>query len=794
MRFTFQLWQARSAKLPLLGSRSGLRLFVLLLPIALATAGCGVGTPVAAHTGLNVTPGIATVDTNCAGCNALTPSGAATEQFSAHLEDGTPAAVLWAVSAAPVSGSGSTRALAAPAGSITSEGRYTPPVYLTQDALAVTVTATLVSDPAVSASTTLTVTPGFFQPLTPENVAIGPNGSATITGMLAEAGGSTAIHFALASSPLGSLSGSPGSDLGTGLGTGLGTLSRSHCQRHPLAATTCSVVYTAPAMLSASSLAYVVATVDHSSSRVIATVLINASGITSNPVPHQVQQFSPVLLGSSGGHHFDYETDHNTITGCCGGTLGALVEDRSGTQFLLSNNHVLALGDQALSGDPIVQPALIDNGCSPSGVTAIGALASFVPLAARHSNVDAALARIATGSVDSAGRILEFGTKLADGTLGSAPPGISSTGGRGEAIVASMLPLAVAKSGRTTGLTCANVSAVGLDVKVEYFKDCAETIPSFSKTFTNQIGMSGNGFSDAGDSGALVVDAANAEPVGLLFAGGLDSAGVSQAIANPVADVLGELSSQSASGALQSTASGYSFVGTADHPVSCLSYGDSTVATLQSRSLSRAEIDRAQPALSAARGLVNSSSGIVGVALGKSNDSPGEAAIILYIDEAGSGATLSVPTQIDGVRTQILATTSRALAAGSAPASVAASSALNLSSSALNAALAVKRQLSAWLFSSQPAFFGVGVGQSLDNPREAALVIYVDRHHAPAELQPTYNGLRARYLLMERLHVTRSYAEPIGTRRACGAIRSTSQASTGHQFDHILDKLPFKFD
>ena len=56
-----------------------------------------------------------------------------------------------------------------------------------------------------------------------------------------------------------------------------------------------------------------------------------------------------------------------------------------------------------------------------------------------------------------------------------------------------------------------------------------------------------------------------------------------------------------------------------------------------------------------------------------------------------------------------------------------------------------------------PAFFGVGVGQSFDHPREAALVIYVDRKQVPASLPPTINGLRTRYIVMDRLHVTRSY-------------------------------------
>ena len=64
----------------------------------------------------------------------------------------------------------------------------------------------------------------------------------------------------------------------------------------------------------------------------------------------------------------------------------------------------------------------------------------------------------------------------------------------------------VAKSGRTTGLTCASISAINADVQVSYFKDCAETEPYLTKTYTNQIGITGNQFSDAGDSGSLVVD------------------------------------------------------------------------------------------------------------------------------------------------------------------------------------------------------------------------------------------------------------------------------------------------
>ncbi len=81
-----------------------------------------------------------------------------------------------------------------------------------------------------------------------------------------------------------------------------------------------------------------------------------------------------------------------------------------------------------------------------------------------------------------------MGRKQPDGTLSAAAPGISSTGGKGEAASLGMM---VAKSGRTTGLTCAAVSAIDVDVAVDYFTDCAETAHAMTKTFTNQIAIAG---------------------------------------------------------------------------------------------------------------------------------------------------------------------------------------------------------------------------------------------------------------------------------------------------------------
>jgi hypothetical protein len=717
--------------------RRTLRILAFLLaPALLVLAGCGgLVTASSTNSTFSISPGVDVLDTNCTGCNASNAVGGSVEQFTATLNGGGAAAVTWSVAGGDAT-SGS--------GTIGASGQYTPPSYLTEDRVEVVVTATLDADPGVRASSVITLTPGFLQPLTPENVALGANGTVAVTGVLAEAGGVTGINFALASSA-------------NGQGVGQGSLSAATCQRGSQAFTSCTVTYTAPASVQATGATYVVATVGASSSKASAVVLVNTAGVMSNPATHQGQLAASVQLGSSGGNNADYDTQGSQIVDCCSGTLGALIEDSNRRQFILSNNHVLARSDHASVGDAIVQPGLIDNNCSPlgdsAGVTPVASLTGWLQLGSKLTNADAAIAQVASRAVDSNGSILELGGRQADGALAAAPPGISSTGGKGEA---AWLDQRVAKSGRTTGLTCGGISALDLDVTVDYYLDCAETRPYLTKTFTHQLAVSGNQFSDAGDSGALIVDASNAEPVGLYFAGGTDVSGVSQGVANPAPDVLAELSAQ--------LGGAYTFVGAADHAVSCLNYGDNTIAAAQGRTLSDAEAARAQAALTQARMMVNPSAGILGVAMGKSSDHPGEAAVIVYTDE---NMTVSVPSTVDGVRTLAVPTTARAVAYGSAPQTPLETNVPSLSSAVLAQAAAIKSHVAASLMRRTPAFFGVGVGQSLDNPKEAALVVYVDRKHVPSQLPAVLNGLRVRYVVMDRLHVTRSYAAPAQSRLHC---------------------------
>lgn len=721
----------------------------LAIPLALAVAGCGGSSKNGSGTGgLTISPGTASIDTMCTGCTDSSGRASASQQFTAKL-NGSAATVNWSINPST-------------AGSISSTGLYTPPSYLTADSQKVTVIATLGSNTATTATATVNVTPGFLQPLSPENIALGSAGTTTITGIIAEAGGSTGVIYSLASTANGSSGGQ-------------GTLVAAPCTRSSNTFTTCTVTYTAPTVTTTSA-TYIVGTVGTSNSKDSSEVLLNTAGVNSDPSTHDAQLSTPVALGSSGGNNKDYDSSNGQVTDCCGGTLGALVQDGSGTRYILSNNHVLARSDQATKGEDITQPGMVDLNCDPNKGTLVGTLSGWLSISSSSTNADAAIAQVNPGAVDSSGAILELGS-LVSGKLQSAPPGTSSTGGMGETPKVGMV---VAKSGRTTGLTCASIAATNLSVQVDYFKDCAENQSYMTKTYSNQIEITGSGFSDAGDSGSLIVDTGNGEPVGLFFAGGVDISGKTQSVASPAPDVLKELGSQ-----LGGT---YTYVGTTDHAVSCLNYGGGTVAAAQARTLTGAQIAQAQTALGPARQLIDPRAGILGVATGKSSDEPGAPAVIVYVNP---NSAASVPATIGGVRTEVVSASPDDVAAGSAPLTpFETGAAPTLPAAALNHAAAIKETLAAGLMKQNPAFFGVGVGQSYDDPTQAALVIFVDRNHIPASLPATIGGLRTRYVVMNRLHVTHSYNSPIPTHSRCALQSALPTKSVDLNLQNLTEPRP----
>jgi hypothetical protein len=310
----------------------------------------------------------------------------------------------------------------------------------------------------------------------------------------------------------------------------------------------------------------------------------------------------------------------------------------------------------------------------------------------------------------------------------------------------------VVKSGRTTGLTCSSIEAVALTVKVDYYKDCAETQPWTTKTFTNQIGIGGAHFTDSGDSGALVLDSSNAEAIGLYFAGGTDGDGNGFSVVNPIGDVLNELGTQAGSH--------MSLVGTtAPHPIACLRY-DPAVPT-EPPHVAAAALGEAQSiALGAASSLRGP--GILGAASGSSFDSPGNAAVVVYVDRADAG----VPQTIDGLRTQVIVTDAASVARGSAPAMPALEPGIHVSAGELAGATAIEQTVASRLM-SDPAIFGVGVTQSLDNPAEAALLVLVDLGRNPQWMPATIDGVRVRYLRLHRFHTTRERDTDASQTNAC---------------------------
>lgn len=334
----------------------------------------------------------------------------------------------------------------------------------------------------------------------------------------------------------------------------------------------------------------------------LSAALLAPSILADNGPNHRVRN---THFGVSGGNVNDI-----TRRFCCSGTLGALVT-AGGTQYVLSNNHVLGLSGQANPGDDVSQPGLIDNNCRVSTV-----VADFTTAPPLGSNVDAAIAQLRTGQMDSTGFIEDIGT-------------ISSV------VATPTVGLAVAKSGRTTGNTTGSITSVTTSVSVQYPKKCGSgggTIVSY----TNQV-VIGNqpSFSAGGDSGSLIVtnDACH-QPVALLFAGSSTST-----IGNPASDVL--------SGVSSALGSSVSFVGG-----NC-----SSTASLEPMALGRGQQpvlsdDAVEYATNVMRRHVNnlmSRAGIIGVGIGASDFDPTQAVIVVYVDRTATSRA-SVPGQLNGVR------------------------------------------------------------------------------------------------------------------------------------------------
>lgn len=688
-------------------------------PMVLFFVGCGGGS--------SSTPTLVTVTVSPSTATVVVGQ---TQNFTATVTGTTNTAVTWSVSG----GSGN--------GSITSTGVYTAPATVPSPA-AVTVTATSQADTTKSASATVTVT------------AMASSTKVTVTPATATVANFTTQQFTAAvtgnsnTAVTWEVNGTAGGSQTVGFisSTGLYVAPGGVPTKSDGMGDTVTTTVTVMAVSQADSTANGSSTV---------TIMPNNANAQAVPVP----------LGSSGSNANDFNTNtqNNTVT-CCGGTLGSLVT-RGGTQYILSDNHILARSDGATVGDAIVQPGLIDTPtCTTAGTTTVANLSQFFNLQNGPTpKIDAAIAQVVGGKVDPTGTIIYLGaTTDSNGVPASAPPQ-SGTG----LAAASALNVAVAKSGRSTGLTCSTVDAINTSTSVSYTVNCDGTGNSFSVTYDNQIDVMGGSFSGEGDSGSLIVTQGEANPVALLYAGS-----DTDTVGNPVSDVLSYF---------QSGSNAVSFIGGAAHlVVGCsLPNAPTSAKTVVPSSLASDVLQKAIVTRDSRAPELLAHPEVQAVGVGASYDNPKEPAILFFVTQGEPHADL--PAEVDGIRTRIIekplftkrgaisAEESAILEKSAAPAQLMYS----ISDAEIARAKVVHTAHVASLM-KQAGVQGVGIGSSIDSPGEAALMIFTIRGVPQAPIPPVIDGLRTRVRESSRFRAGLVGAE---VQRACKVAPAKSGSQT----------------
>jgi hypothetical protein len=323
-------------------------------------------------------------------------------------------------------------------------------------------------------------------------------------------------------------------------------------------------------------------------------------------------------LGVSGGNVND-----RTSRFCCSGTLGALVTDGT-TQYILSNNHVLGRADQAVAGEDISQPGMIDANCAVT--TVVGDFTISSPLG---SNVDASIAQLRTGQMDSTGFIEGIGVPA-------------------RAVVNPTVGLAVTKSGRTTGTTTGTIASINTSVSVQYQRSCGSG-KKFTVSYTNQVVINSSTFSAGGDSGSVILSSSGKNPVALLYAGSSTST-----IGNPATQVLQRLSTslgRTLTFVGSGTASATTQLGSSQIEMQPLVRGFGGVMP----QLPQQAADRASATLEANRAMLMATPGVIGAGVGATSENDIEPAIVIYVDRTSPHRPQFAPS-LDGIAVRIVHT------------------------------------------------------------------------------------------------------------------------------------------
>lgn len=477
----------------------------------------------------------------------------------------------------------------------------------------------------------------------------------------------------------------------------------------------------------------------------------------------QATQTPPIELGTSG-------SNTNAVNGntCCGGTLGSLLV-RNGANFILSNNHVIANSDAGTVGDAITQPGLIDNPeinptCKAAGTTTVANLSQFFTLEGNPPNpVDAAIAQIVAGDVDTSGNILLLGATT--DANGVPVPGAPHAGSG----VAASVGMAVAKSGRSSGLTCSTIETNPGTFSVQYSKTCGGST-SFTVTYSNQVGVTGGNFSASGDSGSLIVTQSTADAVALMFAGS-----DTDTVGNPIGEVLSAMADASNNVPTIVGGAAHQVIGCSLPPASAVRQ------EAQGATVPAAQMQSAMSARDANASQLLAIPGVRGVGVGQSLDYVGQPAVLLFVAPGTLHSTL--PVEVDGVRTRIIESANEAATGilGSEEAQQfapePAATVINSLSAAefARAKAAHAADVDEWM--KQPGVQGFGVSSSGDSPGEAALIVYLIRGTAHNPIPITIDGLRTRVRESSRFLAGRDGSAP---QRGCsvGPARTAAPART----------------
>ncbi len=515
---------------------------------------------------------------------------------------------------------------------------------------------------------------------------------------------------------------------------------------------------------------------------IIATVTITAvsqanSGATgtatvSLPTQEQQTQSGAITLGTSGGNI-------NDISGvyCCSGTLGSLVV-RSGTYYILSNNHVMALSDNGNAstgnaGDAVTQPGVIESNCATASTRTVANLSDFFNLQTGPiPKIDAAIAQIASGAVETSGNILLLGSTLTNGVPNSGAPA-SGAGLTPVQALGAPHNGAVAKSGRTTGLTCSTILGTNVASTVSYYAHCGDANPAFNVSYTDLVSVSGGNFSDSGDSGSLIVTQDTSEAVALLFAGS-----DTDTVGNPITDVLPYFVG---AGNATPVFVGNSTTNPTHQVIGCTLPALQAITTVPQVQAASESIQQASMARDLHAPQLLTIPAIKAISVGASYDQPGKAAILLFV---GTGESLaSIPRTLDGIRTRLVE--------GNAWAHqglLSSEETADLLSAASRPQIVYPFQPGEYLRAKsvhsahvaellkQPGILGVGITSSVDSPGEAALLIYVSRGASQENIPAEIDGLRTRVRETSPFTTGRRGNEPVHSCRM--PVASSQLAAT----------------